>query len=126
MIADALRAALVADAGVKAITTRCYPVRQPQKPTYPLILYMQVSGWREQTLTGPAGQGRPRFQVEAWAETYEGVQVLSEAIKTALDGKLLVGAGKSFRAMYLTAQDVYEPDVNVFYQPLDFSLWYDF
>ena len=68
-IEKAIRSILVNDSTVKAITTRCYPGKIPQDPTYPLIVYYKGTGNRDHHLQGPAGLAHPRFQVEAWALT---------------------------------------------------------
>ena len=61
MIETAIRYILVNDTTVKAITTRCYPVNIPQTPTYPLILYTQISGHRDHTLRGGLWSCTPKI-----------------------------------------------------------------
>ena len=87
IIESALRAVIIADAGVKAVTTRCYYNYIPQSPTYPLIVIQRVTGSRIHHLGGPSGAVRPRFQIEAWAETYSAAKGLANLIRAALDGK---------------------------------------
>lgn len=87
IIESALRAIIIADNGVKAVTTRCYYNYIPQSPTYPLIVIQRVTGSRVHHLSGPSGAVRPRFQIEAWAETYSAAKALANLIRKALDGK---------------------------------------
>lgn len=82
-----LRARLAADAGVSAlVAARIYPLRLPQTPVYPALTYRRVSGLGVHNLSGAAGRGRSRIQVDCWAETYLGAQALAAAARASLDG----------------------------------------
>lgn len=119
MIESSIRSILIADATVKTITTRCYPVTIPQSPTYPLILYTRISGVRDHHFHGPSGIVRTRMQIEAWAETYSGAKTLAAAIRGALDGY----TGTSIGSCLLdNERDIYEPELNVYRVVYDFQI----
>lgn len=121
----ALVAALKADSGVSAITTRIYPNHIPQNPTYPLIVYQQVSGFRDHALSGPTGHAHPRYQIEAWAETYDAAKGLAAAIRTALDGKKYTHGGVTISALMQNEFDGYEEAEACHRIVSDFSIWHN-
>jgi hypothetical protein len=126
MIEKAIRHILVNDTGVKAITTRCYPVKTPQKPTYPLIVYHKISGWRDHHLQGASGLANPRFQIESWAKTYEGAKTLSEAIRGALDGYTGTADGTKIGSCLLENEnDFYEHEIEIYRIVQDYLVWHE-
>jgi hypothetical protein len=126
MIETALRSILVNDDTVAALTTRCYPVMLPQNPTYPLILYTKISGERAHHLSGVSGHAHPRFQVEAWAETYTAAKTLAEAIREALDGYMGTDSGVEIGSCLIDSEhDIYEPELKVYRVLQDYMIWHE-
>ena len=124
IIESALRAIIIADNGVKAVTTRCYYNYIPQSPTYPLIVIQRVTGSRVHHLSGPSGAVRPRFQIEAWAETYSAAKGLANLISAALDGKEYTEDGVKFSCLSQAEIDGYEEAVNAHRIIQDYSVRY--
>lgn len=125
VIEQALRAVLVADGGVTAITTRVYPNYIPQSPTWPLVVYQKVSGLRDQALSGPTGKAHPRFQIEAWAKTYDEAKSLANANRVALDGKTFTKGSVTIGGVVLQSEwDAYEPEVECHRIVMDFNFWH--
>lgn len=125
-IEQALAAILKADATVAAITTRVYPNFIPQAPTYPLIVYQKITGYRDHALTGPTGKAHPRFQVEAWAETYSAAKALANAIREALDGKALSSGSVVIGSSIIQSErDWYEDAAEAHRIIMDFNFWHD-
>lgn len=86
-IGTALRAHLLADAGIAAlVAARIYPLRLPQKAVMPAIVLTRVSGLRFGHLRGAGSLARPRFQVDAWATTHDGATTLGSLCRVRLDG----------------------------------------
>jgi len=52
----------------------------------PAVTYQQISGVRDQTLSGPSGCVECRFQINCWAKSYKEADQLAEAVRGALDG----------------------------------------
>ncbi|MBW2647169.1 MAG: DUF3168 domain-containing protein [Deltaproteobacteria bacterium] len=126
MIESAIRYILVNDATVKAITTRCYPVTIPQSPTYPLILYTKISGDRDHTLRGASGHAHPRFQIEAWADTYTGAKTLADAIRNALDDYTGTVTGTVIGSCLIDSErDMYESEIEVYRVISDWFIWHE-
>lgn len=115
IIDEAIRDILVNDATVSAITTRCYPVGIPQNPTWPLMVYGKITGVREHSLQGPTGMATPRYQIEAWAETYSGAKSLAKAMREALDGyRGTVGTVRIGSFLIQSERDIYEDAVGCY------------
>ena len=61
-----------------------YPVRLPDDATYPALVYQQITGPRDYTLTAEAGSHRTTWQVTAWGESYDDAKTLAGAAADAL------------------------------------------
>ena len=82
-IAVLLRTALTGDATITGIvSTRIYPRRLPQNPTYPAIRYQRVSN---SATNGSTALRLSRWQIDCWAQTYEESQELAAAVKARLE-----------------------------------------
>lgn len=83
--------------GVAAlISTRFYPVVLPQKVTLPAASYQVISGEAGYTIGTQAAQVRkPRFQINAWASTYDAAKALARALRTAIDHQTGTWSGTS-------------------------------
>lgn len=87
MIEEALRAVLLADAGVAALVgTRVYPLVLPQAGTLPAITYQVVAGDADYVMEGASGLAFKRVQVDCWADTYSAAAGLRAAVTAALGG----------------------------------------
>ncbi len=64
------------------IGTRCYPLRLPQKPTLPAIVYQRISSSPQIGTTDRRGT---RFQFSCWASTYAGAKALAAQVRAALE-----------------------------------------
>lgn len=125
-IEEAIHDILVADSSVKAITTRCYPSTLPQNPTYPLILYAKVTGERINDLSGPSGMAHPRFQIEAWAETYAAAKSLANAIRVCLNGyRGTSGTVRIGSFLIQSERDIYEPEAACHRVVMDYTIWHN-
>ena len=68
------------------VSTRIYPSIVPQGAAMPAITYQQISGMRDDVMTGPTGLVESRFQINCWAETYKETRILSNAVENVFDG----------------------------------------
>lgn len=64
------------------IGTRCYPLRLPQKPTFPAVVYQRVSSSGQ---IGTTDRRTPRLQLSCWATTYAGARALAVQVRAALE-----------------------------------------
>ena len=83
----AIRSILIDDGDVGALVgDRIFPIVRRENSALPAIVYQQISGVRDQMFSGPSGFVEARFQINCWAETYEGADELAEAVRGALNG----------------------------------------
>jgi hypothetical protein len=86
-IAAALRAHLLGDTAIAAlVAARVYPLRLPQKPVLPAIVLTQISSHRSKHLRGAEALARARYQVDAWAATFDAADALGTLCRRRLNG----------------------------------------
>lgn len=83
---SAIRAALLADAGVTAITTTVQPYALWRTADLPGITYVMTSGDSWHTYDGIVDYHVSRIQITCNARTYAQAKLLTEAALAALDG----------------------------------------
>ena len=80
----ALRARILADAGVSALAgTKVTWVTRPQSSTLPAVVLQTISDGRPQHLKGFNALRDTRVQIDCWAATYDASKQLSEAVIAA-------------------------------------------
>jgi len=83
---ESIKSHLEGFAGLSAlISTRVYPMRLPQSPTYPAVTYMTTSGFSEYRHGGLVGKGESFVQVGAWGEVYLATKAVAEQVRLAMD-----------------------------------------
>ncbi len=117
-----LRALLVADAGVLALaSTRIYPTRLPQEPTFPALTYELIDGDPNNPVNGTQSLHWSRVRINAWGATYGDAYALAVAVQTALNGQqnstLRDINGQGIR-------DNFEPAVDAHHHSQDFTIWH--
>ena len=126
MIEEGLKSYLAGVAAIAAIVSgRIYPVKLPDEPTLPALVYLRTAGVSVESLDGK-GAAHPRFQIDAYAETYAAVKGLAEAVKTALRGyQGTWGTLKIQAVRFLGDADMYEPETEEERVTMDFEIWHD-
>lgn len=131
-IETALRALLLADAGVSPLVSgeRVYPGILPQAVIYPAVTYQIIAGGSHYAMDGPSNLADPRVQLDCYAEAYDEVLELKGAVIKALggyrgevSGVMIYGA---FKAM---ERDEYEDALEktgsrLWRKTLDFNIWF--
>lgn len=104
---------------------RVYPVKAPQHPTLPFLIYTKISAPRLYHLAGQTRLVRARFQVDCWAETYAGAVALAEAVRGLLSGFRGTVAGVVIGAVYLDNEtDFWGDETEGYRRSLDFLVWH--
>lgn len=84
---EVIHSILSNNAGVTALVgARIYPQVWPQSSTYSLIMYTEIGGGSEMTLSGGCGLKRSQVRIDAVAQTVGESKALAKAIRAALDG----------------------------------------
>lgn len=87
MIYEALRTRLIATANVQSIvSSRIYPVKMPDNPTFPAISMQMVSALHEESLSGSSGLVGALLQLDCWAASINTAHDLAEKVRLALEG----------------------------------------
>lgn len=120
-IAARLRGALSGNSGVtNLVSTRIYPLKLPQNPTYEAISYQRISNT---PTNGNTDLRESRWQINCWADTYAESQALALAVKTALEEYKDTTATPGIKQAYVAnEQDDYDEDVKVFRTIVDVIL----
>ena len=113
------------DADVSPLVgSRVYPMKLPQGWTLPAITYQRISGERAHCLGGPSGRARPRFQIDCWAEDYDGAKDLSDKVRKCLDGfKGDINTESNVGGISLDGdRDIYEEEIDIPRISMDFII----
>lgn len=113
-IQQTVKAAL--DAANTSAGTRIYPVRAPDSPTLPFVVYAVVANAPENVLSGPPPIDSTRLQIDVYDRTYAGMQTLSDAVRAAMQSAV---AGSILELEI----DNYEPDTRLYRRVLDYTIW---
>lgn len=77
---------LSAHASLSSVGTRIYPLELPQGPTYPAIVYRQVSTRPLMYHGGASGLRFKGFQFDCYGSTYNQAATTASALRTVLNG----------------------------------------
>lgn len=69
------------------ISTKIYPAIVPQNGTLPCLTYQQISGNRDQEISGASGFVTARYQINCWAKTYSETRQLANEARLSLTGQ---------------------------------------
>lgn len=113
---------LLADPAVAALVgERVEPLKLPQKPTLPALVYSRVSTKRVLTHDGP-GPERPRIQVDCWASTPREAKDLAAAVRACLDAPELP-PGDLLGSFLDNELDLHEPESGLYRVMADYFVW---
>jgi len=86
-VEEALYSRLTSDVAVSALVgSRVYNTRLPQGPTLPCVTYTRVSTVADMAHDGPVGYELARYQIDAYATTFETIRSLADAVRNCLNG----------------------------------------
>lgn len=120
LIDEAIRAILLANTTVSNIVgTRIYPLNLPLDCDFPALSYSKPSDPYNRIV------GKPRFQIDCWAEDFTEVQNLKIAVQNALDGYSGTVLGINIEIIIpLDSVDTVEQNLGVYHIPYDFKIIY--
>ena len=135
MIEKAIVFLLSDNADVNALVgSRIFPVFVPAKQPLPAVTYQQISGPRDNVMSGASGLVDTRFQINCWARKYQGAAELADLVRDALspknDGFPKTVAGIAIEAIMLFNENdvpaLYgdNEEMNGFGKMLDFNIWF--
>ena len=113
------------------VDSRVYPATITQSASLPAITYQQITGPRDETMSGPSGLVESRWQFNCWARTYGESRFVADAVRRVLDGYR--GTVNTIVIQRIQFED--EGDIPIipagvevakrFAKRLDFVIWYN-
>ncbi len=104
---------------------RIYPLKLPQNPTLPAIVFTKISEQHVECMTGSAGLAMARIQFDCWAENKDQAEDLSEALRQALQGyKGSMGSVTVQGVHFMNEMDDFEQGIDDFRIIVDFEIGY--
>lgn len=120
---------MVADATILGlVSTRIYPAKLPQNPTFPAVTYQRVSRQGVGTFATAAKLPAILLQVDSWALNYEDSKTLAAAVQTALDNYRGTVDGHTIQAVILESDsDIFEDAVQppVYRVEAEYRVWFN-
>ena len=98
---------------LKNVCPRVYPIKMPQDTKYPVITYQVVYDGTAQSIKGDACGRDTRLQVDVWSESYSEAKELKSLV---VDEVISLGGGS------ISAQDLYEDEIKLYRQLIDFKI----
>jgi len=134
-IRPALRAFLLADPQISAMVggVRVHHLTLPQGQREPSIVYQRITGLGDHHMQGPSGLTRPRFQIDAYAQTPDDATRLADLVKGRIDGyrgpmtaptsppEVVTVQG----AFFETERESYDGDVEMYRVSRDYLIWWE-
>lgn len=106
------------------VSTRIYPVRLPQKPTYPAIVYTRISAERISAMGDDTGTVRPRFQFDVYATTYANARAVTEQLRKALQRYSGTDTVTIQEIFVIGESEFYEDETELYHTAIDFEIIY--
>ncbi len=118
MIEIDLRAAMIAAPAVTALVgQRIAAGILPEGEVRPYVTYSLVTGERIPSMTDSGLMRHARMQVNCWSQSYGEAKQIALAVQSAIEASAL------FEVVFIGDQDLYDPETNLFYMVLDYSVW---
>lgn len=133
-----LRAYLLASPEISAMVgtgpiSRVFANNLPQSEKRPSIVYNRVTGHGDHHMQGPSGLSRPRFQIDAWAQTQTDAANLANLVKSRIDGfrgTMTYGTNSPpehidvLGVFFADERDGYDSDSELYRMSRDYFVWY--
>ena len=101
---------------------RIYPLKLPQKPTYPAVTYQVISSPRHHDMDF----AYPRIQYTAFARTYSQAKELAEYLRLHLQRLKGVLSGVHIKQIeYINLVEFFQRDARIYYITQDFKIIYE-
>lgn len=120
-IQDDLYTALSGYAALTAlVSTRIYPIKVPQSPTYPFVVYQRLSNIHINSLSGSSGLNQSRYQFDIYAATYASANSIADEVVGAMV------AATTYESIQLSRIDLdFDDNVGEYRISIDFSVWHN-
>jgi hypothetical protein len=117
------------------VSTRITPLKLPERPILPAIVFELVGAQRDHHSTGPSGLVSLRVNLDLWGKIFDDVCRLSEAVRLCLDGyagivtlTLPTGGTSTLdidSAFYVDSDDGWDDEVQAFWRRMYFDVMHN-
>jgi len=98
---------------LKTVCERVYPIVMPDDAVFPSITYQVIYDDTEQSIAGDVCGRNTRFQVDIYTKSYSEAKSLKDETVSKIVG---------LKGGFISAQDLYEDDLELHRQLIDFSI----
>jgi len=125
LVEEALYSLLSGNAGVEALVgTRISAINKAENTALPAITYHRVTSQRFSAMRADSGIVKGRFQIDAWAETYDVAVIVKEAVRAAVQRYSTTSSITIFDIFFLSEIDFYEEDTQQYHIAVDIEINY--
>lgn len=111
---------------VGLLSTRWYPLRLPENPTYPSGTYQQISDLNISSHQGNSNLADTRLQLTIWTTKYsDGVTIRDELKRVLRDFKGTVGSDRLDRVEWANDLTMLEPETQKHQRVIDLLVWHN-
>src|SRR5438128_56604 len=87
MIEDSLYTLITTDGTLSTLLgTRVYPIKMPDNPLLPALVYTSVGSMHAIVTSGRAGWSESNYHIDVWDRTFASIQALLDALRLRLQG----------------------------------------
>lgn len=123
-ITEAIRERLMGHAALSGLVgERIHALHLPQGPILPAVTYQRISTPRVYSQDGYSGLAHPRWQFDAWAESYDMAYDVAEALVSAVND-MASDDLDIYAATVENQSDGYEPDTGLYRQSVDAIIYH--
>jgi len=97
---------------------RVYPMRLPDAPAFPSIVYSLAGSTPENTMCGPSTLTNYRYRFSVFSAEHKEVSQIIASIKSAM-------TNFAFQNLPQSEFEMYEAETQVYHRILDYSVWDD-
>lgn len=104
---------------------RVFPVTLPQNTRFPAIVYQIISGERVNSHGGQSGLVETRTQITCFHSNYYLLKEFVQTVRIAMNSfKGDLYNTERIAIEFLSADDLYEENQEIYMSPMDFRIWY--
>lgn len=124
MLESGLVTYLEANGGLTLLTgARIYPLRLPQSPTLPAVVYQQISNAPEYSHEGSSNLAQVRIQFSCWSTTLLEAKQIADELEAALGGYRGLIGGRDTTAFVDNRQSDDDPETGLYREIVDVIFW---
>lgn len=107
------------------LSAKLYPLKLPQKVTYPAITYQKISGEWSHSMGGDSGYANPYYQFVSYAKTYAEVKQTAKQLRQTMQNLSGVFNGVYIQAVLIENEiEDYEDETLLYSVLQEYMIFY--